>query len=67
MLHVNPPSGQELREERERRDLTQVEAALEVGVSLRTWQVWESDGEVIPQPRHRRRLREWLTAEEVAA
>lgn len=67
MLRVNPPTGQELREERDRRNLTQAEAAALVGVSRRTWQGWELNGQVVPQPRHRRALLVWLNAGEVAA
>lgn len=67
MLRVNPPTGRELREERVARNLTQAEAATQVGVSKRTWQGWELDGEVVPQPRHRRALVDWLATEEAAA
>lgn len=64
MLRVKPPTGRELREERDRRNLTQAEAAAQVGVSKRTWQGWELDGEVVPQPRHRRALVAWFIERE---
>lgn len=69
MMRVNPPTGQDLREERERRHLSQAEAAVQVGVSKRTWQGWELNGAVVPQPRHRRALLAWMTEpdDEVAA
>lgn len=60
MLRVNPPTGQELREERVGRHLSQIEAAAEVGVSYRTWQIWETSDRVVPQPRHRRALIDWF-------
>lgn len=66
-LHVNPPTGQELRAERKQRHLSQAEAAAQVGVSKRTWQGWELNGDVVPQPRHRRALVDWFNADEVAA
>lgn len=59
--------GPELREERIRRHLTQEEAASQVGVSPRTWQLWESDGTLVPRAKHRRALVAWLTGDEVAA
>lgn len=65
LLSLTDDLAAHLREERQRRDLTQPEAAEQVGVSLRTWQGWES-GEAFPQARHRRALRSWL-ADEVAA
>lgn len=66
-LRVKYVSGPELKQEREGRALTQVEAAAQVGVSVRTWQLWENGGEVVPRPKHRRRLADWLAAGEVAA
>lgn len=66
-LRVNLVFGLALREERDRRFLTQEEAAAQVGVSTRTWQLWESDELVVPRAKHRRRLFEWLNADEVAA
>lgn len=65
-LRVKWVTGAELRDERERRHLTQVEAAAQVGVAPRTWQLWESTDEQIPRAKHRRALIAWLT-EEVAA
>ena len=67
MLRVNPPTGEELRTERDRRHLTQRELAAELGVSYRTVQQWEANGVVAPQPRHRRALIAWLNAEEETA
>lgn len=66
-LRVNPPTGQELRDERVQRNLTQAEAAAQIGVSKRTWQGWELNGAVVPQPRHRRALIDWFNEAEVAA
>lgn len=45
---------------------TQAEAAVEVGVSPRTWQAWES-GDSFPWPRHRRALDTWLARHEAKA
>lgn len=68
MLRVNPILGQALKEVREKRFLTQAEAAAQIGVALRTWQSWESERiDSIPQIRYRRKLIEWLAADEVAA
>lgn len=66
-LRVKCVFGSELREERDRRNLTQAEAAAQVGVSTRIWQLWESDEPPTPRAKHRRALLEWLTADEVAA
>ena len=66
-LRVKCVFGPELRDERERRHLTQVEAAAQVGVSHRTWQLWESDEPGTPRATHRRALLAWLQAEEIAA
>lgn len=69
-LRVNYVFGQDLREERRRRLLTQAEAAEQVGVSTRTWQGWELDGITAPRMKHQRALIAWLAVEpddEVAA
>lgn len=66
-LRVKFALGSELRDVRESRHLTQKEAAAEVGVSTRVWQLWESDDPPTPRAKHRRRLLEWLTVDEVAA
>lgn len=66
MLRVNPLSfGRAVRTERDRRNLSQKEAALELGVSERTLQDWEAK-DVVPQPRHRRAIIEWVGAEDAA-
>ena len=60
MLHVNLTEyGLAIREERNRRNLTQVEAAREINVPVRTLQSWEA-GEVVPWARHRRMIVAWL-------
>jgi transcriptional regulator with XRE-family HTH domain len=66
-LRVKYVFGPELRAERERRHLTQEEAAAQVGVSTRAWQLWETDGTLVPRAKHRRALIKWLTGEEAAA
>ena len=43
--------------------ITQVAAAKQIGVSLRTFQAWEQ-GTAFPQPRYRERLSNWLAARE---
>jgi len=48
-----------LREIREDRFLTQEQMARDLGVSLRTYQEWES-GRSFPQIRHRSRLADLL-------
>lgn len=63
MLRVKSLTGSALRAERDRRHLTQAEAAAQAGVAKRTWQLWESAEEVIPQPKHRRALVAWLESE----
>lgn len=65
-LRVKFVFGSELKEERDRRNLTQKEAAEQAGVSTRTWQLWEL-GEVTPRAKHRRALIAWLETEEQAA
>lgn len=50
---------EDLREARERRLLTQEEAAAQVGVAPRTWQNWEA-GTVVPRAKHQRALLDWL-------
>ena len=47
-----------IREARYAANLSQVEAAAEMGVSPRTWQGWESGR--TPRPRHRRALVAWF-------
>ena len=60
MLRVNPLSlGEEVRKTRERRHLTQLEAARELRVSQRTIQAWECE-DVMPQPKQRRRILQWI-------
>lgn len=54
-----------LREIRNGRNLSQIEAAKILGVSARTLQAWEA-GEAFPQPRHRRQLADFLRDEEAA-
>jgi transcriptional regulator with XRE-family HTH domain len=54
-----------VRARRESLHLTQAEAAEQLGVSERTLQAWEAG--TVPQPRHRRALAVWLTADEVVA
>lgn len=67
MLRVKPSSyGEAVRAERARRNLTQEEAALELDVSERTLQAWENE-DVVPWPRHRRRILEWIERDGVAA
>lgn len=61
-LRVNLVFGSGLRDEREARHLTQEEAAAQVGVSTRTWQLWESGELVVPRAKHRRALIDWLRA-----
>ena len=66
MLRVKPTSwGQTVRAERNRRHLSQKEAADELNVSERTLQSWEI-GDVTPWPRHRRAIVAWLEQEEAA-
>lgn len=66
-LRVKYVLGAELRDVRESRHLTQKEAATQVGVSTRVWQLWESDEPPTPRAKHRRALVDWLAPEEVAA
>ena len=54
-----------VREHRIVRNLTQIEAAAELRVSLRTFQAWES-GRTFPQPSHRRVIASWLIDEDAA-
>lgn len=66
MLRVKPTSwGETVKSERDRRHLSQREAAAELGVSERTLQGWEID-DVTPWPRHRRAILAWLEQEEAA-
>jgi hypothetical protein len=65
-LRVKYVFGSDLRAERERRHLTQEEAAAQVGVSTRTWQLWERGQEVVPRAKHRRALVDWIAQEEAA-
>lgn len=67
MLRVKPGTyGEAVRAERERRNLTQAEASVELAVSERTLQAWENE-DVVPWPRHRRRILEWIERDGVAA
>ena len=50
--------AQRIRSTRIKALLSQVEAAAELGVSVRTWQGWESG--TMPWPRHRRALAAWF-------
>lgn len=63
MLRVKPYNdfGSAVRRERERRNLSQKEAADELGVSERTLQAWETE-DVVPWPKHRRAIIEWVGA-----
>ncbi len=56
------PTGYQILNERDRRHLTQAEAAEQAGVSLRTWQNWEARGaaRIEARPRLRRALVAWL-------
>lgn len=65
-LRVNLVFGLALKAERDSRHLTQVEAAEQVGVSTRTWQLWESGELVVPKAKHRRALIDWLREEQAA-
>lgn len=65
-LRVKFVVGSELKQERDRRHLTQDEAAEQVGVSTRTWQLWEL-GAVMPRAKHRRALIDWLNSDQAAA
>jgi len=51
--------GDLVEKARGERNLTQLEAATELGVSPRTLQGWENEG-VVPQAPQRRRILEWL-------
>jgi DNA-binding transcriptional regulator YiaG len=51
---------EDLRRRMDEEDLTQVEVAQALGVSLRTVQYWFAGA--IPQKRYRRVLREWLAS-----
>lgn len=66
-LRVKYVLGSELAEVRRLRNLTQEEAAEQLGVSPRTWQGWEMNGNVVPRAKHRRRLIDWLEKTEAAA
>lgn len=66
-LRVKYVLGADLRDIRDDRALTQEQAAAEVGVSTRTWQLWENGGEVKPRAKHRRALSDWLSKTEAAA
>lgn len=66
-LRVKYVLGAELREQRRRRLLTQEEAAEQVGVSTRTWQLWENGNGVQPRAKQLRKLIDWLEKTEAAA
>lgn len=55
-----------MREHRIDLDLTQAEAANELGVSLRSLQAWEA-GDTFPRPSHRRLIKAWIATEQSAA
>lgn len=62
-LRVNLAEGlaEQIREARERANLTQVELAARLGVSPRTVQHWEANGgSQLPRASHRRALAEFL-------
>jgi DNA-binding transcriptional regulator YiaG len=61
-LRVNPtaPLAEQIRVARERADLTQVELAAVLGVSPRTVQNWERNGDSVPRPKHRRAIANFL-------
>ena len=59
MLHVNGNDlAVEIRSARDRAILTQDELGRKLGVSTRTIQGWEAG--VIPQPKHRRAVLEFI-------
>lgn len=63
-LRVKEPIiGDALKEIRKQRHLSQSEAAYAVGVSMRTWQLWEAAEQVEPHPKHRRALIAWLNGD----
>ena len=66
-LRVKYVLGADLREVRRGRLLTQKEAAKEVGVSPRTWQLWEDGVQMEPRAKHLRALIDWLENGEAAA
>ncbi len=59
-LRVKSVTGSALKTARDDRILSQQEAATQVGVSVRTWQLWESAEEIAAHPKHRRALLAWL-------
>jgi transcriptional regulator with XRE-family HTH domain len=58
-LRVKFVTGERVREARERRLLTQEEAAAQIGVAPRTLQNWEA-GAVTPRVKHQRAILAWL-------
>lgn len=50
-----------LTEERDRRRLSQKEAAAQLGCSVRSYQAYEA-GQAFPRPEMRRRIDAWLEA-----
>lgn len=58
--------GDRIREVRERRILTQEEAAAELGIAPRSLQAYEA-GTATPRPARRRQLLAWLDEHEAAA
>jgi len=52
-----------IKEHREAKDMTQVEAAKKIGVSLSAYRLWEQ-GVMEPKPENMRRLCEVLEIEE---
>lgn len=66
-LRVNPQFGEAVRRVRLERHLSQVEAAAEIGVAVRTLQQWELNFDVMPHPKHRRAIIAWLNGEAEAA
>lgn len=58
--------GTRIKEERQRRILTQAEAAAELGIHVRSIQDYEA-GKATPRPALRRRILAWLADEQVPA
>lgn len=63
---LNTALAAEVRAARTAANLSQVEAAALLNVSVRAYQAWEA-GDALPQPRHRRRLAEFCREAQEAA
>jgi transcriptional regulator with XRE-family HTH domain len=59
ILHLTSELGKRLRERRTELNLSQPEAAAQLGVSARTLQNWEA-GSSFPWPKHRRAIASFL-------